>query len=122
VERPSFRRDTSIATEAGVVIRKLRTPHQFLSEAQYADVLAHKPLISIIKIAETDSQPFTPSPASPLEGIRALGLGHVIAGAGFGRGMALPGADVLNVWQPSDVEHDRLLTVRMWECARQQIP
>lgn len=35
-------------------------------------------------------------------------MGHVIAGTGFGRAFALHGADVLNIWQPLDVEHDRL--------------
>ena len=31
-------------------------------------------------------------------------MGHVIAGAGLGRGLALHGADVLNVWRPSELE------------------
>jgi crotonobetainyl-CoA:carnitine CoA-transferase CaiB-like acyl-CoA transferase len=35
-------------------------------------------------------------------------MGHVIAGSGIGRAFALHGADVLNIWQPLDVEHDRL--------------
>jgi crotonobetainyl-CoA:carnitine CoA-transferase CaiB-like acyl-CoA transferase len=39
-----------------------------------------------------------------------LGMGHVIAGAGLGRGLALHGADVLNVWRPSEFEEESLLS------------
>src|SRR3954468_3784552 len=38
------------------------------------------------------------------KGIRALGMGHVIAGAGIGPDLASFGADVLNVWRPDDSE------------------
>src|SRR5437764_467752 len=40
----------------------------------------------------------------PLTVVRALGMGHVIAGAGMGRDMALYGAEVLNIWRPRDSE------------------
>ncbi|WP_433975425.1 CoA transferase [Tunturiibacter lichenicola] len=40
----------------------------------------------------------------PLDGIRALGMGHVIAGAAIGRDLAFYGADVLNVWRPNNTE------------------
>jgi len=33
-------------------------------------------------------------------------MGHVIAGAGAGRALALHGADVLNLWRPYELEHD----------------
>jgi crotonobetainyl-CoA:carnitine CoA-transferase CaiB-like acyl-CoA transferase len=33
-------------------------------------------------------------------------MGHVIAGAGVGRALALHGADVLNLWRPDELEHD----------------
>jgi crotonobetainyl-CoA:carnitine CoA-transferase CaiB-like acyl-CoA transferase len=33
-------------------------------------------------------------------------MGHVIAGAGMGRDLALYGADVLNIWRPHDSELD----------------
>ena len=42
--------------------------------------------------------------SAPLEGIRALGRAHVIAGAGCGRALALHGADVLNIWDPNEYE------------------
>ena len=94
--------------EAGVVMPMLRTVEEFMREEQYTDVLAQSPLIKVEKIAESDPVPFTARAKTPLDGIRALGMGHVIAGSGFGRALALHGADVLNVWQPLDVEHERL--------------
>src|ERR1700682_4632666 len=41
---------------------------------------------------------------SRLEGIRAFGMGHVIAGGAIGRDLAFYGADVLNIWRPNDTE------------------
>ncbi|MHC8949446.1 CoA transferase [Sphingobacterium hungaricum] len=41
--------------------------------------------------------------------MRALGLGHVIAGASIGRALALHGADVLNVNKPNDWEHNMFI-------------
>src|SRR4029453_1787746 len=51
-----------------------------------------------------DPQPVAAGASTPLEGIRALGMGHVIAGAGIGRDLASFGADVLNLWRPGDSE------------------
>ncbi len=45
-------------------------------------------------------------PTAPFDGVRALGMGHIIAGAGAGRAAALHGADVLNLWRPYELEHD----------------
>jgi crotonobetainyl-CoA:carnitine CoA-transferase CaiB-like acyl-CoA transferase len=86
----------------------LRSTEEFLKEPQYIDALANAPLIRVEKIQLSEPIPFSKEPRTPLDGIRALGMGHVIAGAGIGRAFALHGADVLNVWQPLDVEHDRL--------------
>jgi len=62
------------------------------------------PLITVEKIGESDPVPLKVSDNLPLAGVRALGMGHVIAGAGMGRDMALYGADVLNIWRPRDSE------------------
>jgi crotonobetainyl-CoA:carnitine CoA-transferase CaiB-like acyl-CoA transferase len=62
------------------------------------------PLISVEKIGESEPIPFKKNGTSPLDGIRALGMGHVIAGAAIGRDLALHGADVLNIWRPHDSE------------------
>jgi crotonobetainyl-CoA:carnitine CoA-transferase CaiB-like acyl-CoA transferase len=63
------------------------------------------PIVSVEKVGESDPIPFTPNPKAPLDGIRQLATTHVIAGPSIGRAMALHGADALNVWRPSDVEH-----------------
>lgn len=92
------------AADAGIVIAKVRSLPEFMAEVQYRDVLANMPLISVEKIGESAPMPFAGGGASPLDGLRALGMGHVIAGAGLGRDLASFGADVLNVWRPDDCE------------------
>jgi len=92
------------SADAGIVIAKVRSTEEFFQEPQYLQVLQHMPLVSVEKIAEGDPQPLAVGASKPLEGIRALGMGHVIAGAGIGRDLASFGADVLNVWRPDDSE------------------
>jgi crotonobetainyl-CoA:carnitine CoA-transferase CaiB-like acyl-CoA transferase len=92
------------AAEAGLVFAMVRTNEEFRSEPQYTEVLSKMPLITIEKIGESEPIPFKRDPKTPLEGIRALGLGHVIAGAAIGRDLAYYGADVLNIWRPNDAE------------------
>jgi crotonobetainyl-CoA:carnitine CoA-transferase CaiB-like acyl-CoA transferase len=92
------------AAEEGLVLAKVRTFQEFSKEMQYTDVLAKMPLISVEKIGESEPVPFKPDAKAPLDGIRAFGMGHVIAGAGIGRDMAFYGADVLNIWRPNDTE------------------
>jgi len=94
------------AATAGIVIPMLRTVDEFLAEPQYRDALADLPLIEIEKIGDSPPEPFPGDPEQPLDGIRALGMGKVIAGAGVGRTLALHGADVLNLWQPTEHEHE----------------
>ncbi|MFI0470355.1 CoA transferase [Saccharopolyspora sp. 5N102] len=99
-------RDLEEAGEAaGVVMPMLRSPAELLAEVQYRDFFADMPLIEVTKIGESDPEPFRPGSA-PLDGVRALGMGHVIAGAGVGRALALHGADALNIWRPGELEHD----------------
>ena len=90
--------------EAGLVFAMVRTNEEFRNELQYTEVLSTMPLITLEKIGESEPVPFKRRAKSPLEGIRALGLGHVIAGAGIGRDLAYYGADVLNIWRPNDAE------------------
>jgi crotonobetainyl-CoA:carnitine CoA-transferase CaiB-like acyl-CoA transferase len=94
------------AAEAGLPFAMLRTTQEFMKELQYTEVLSREPLIRVEKIAESDPVPFKPGAKTPLDGVRALGMGHVIAGSGIGRDLALFGADVLNIWQPLDWELD----------------
>ena len=92
------------AAAEGLVLAMVRTNEEFRREPQYADVLAKMPLITVEKIGESDPVPLKASGNLPLAGVRAFGMGHVIAGAGIGRDMALYGADVLNIWRPRDSE------------------
>jgi CoA-transferase family III len=90
---------------AGLQATVIRSAEEFLEEQQFRFV-EDLPLIEIEKIADSEPEPFTENPTSPLGGIRALGLARVIAGAGLGRALAYHGADVLNIWRPSDTEID----------------
>jgi crotonobetainyl-CoA:carnitine CoA-transferase CaiB-like acyl-CoA transferase len=91
---------------AGVVLPMLRTTEELLAERHYREVLADMPLVAVRKIGDSEPEPLPPGAGDPLEGVRALGMGHVIAGAGAGRCLALHGAEVLNVWRPNELEHD----------------
>ena len=91
--------------EVGLQLTIIRTPWEFMKEEQYRELL-ELPMIEIEKIEESAPEPIPRGGDLPLSGIRALGMGHVIAGAGVGRALALHGADVLNIWQPEDFEID----------------
>src|SRR5438876_4604941 len=92
------------AAAEGLVLAMVQTNEEFRREPQYTDVLSKMPLITVEKIGESDPVPLKASDNLPLACVRALGMGHVIAGAGMGRDMALYGADVLNIWRPRDSE------------------
>ena len=92
------------AAEVGLPFAMLRTTEEFMKERQYTEVLSREPLIRLEKIGESDPVPFKSGGKTPLDAVRALGMGHVIAGSGIGRDLALFGADVLNIWQPLDWE------------------
>src|SRR6201987_2441296 len=62
------------------------------------------PLITVEKIADSEPIPFKPGAKMPLDGIRALGMGHVIAGTGMGRDLTFYGAGVLNISSPNTTE------------------
>jgi crotonobetainyl-CoA:carnitine CoA-transferase CaiB-like acyl-CoA transferase len=93
------------AAAKGLVLAMVRTNEEFRREPQYTDVLSRMPLITVEKIGESEPIPLKANGDNlPLAGIRAFGMGHVIAGAALGRDMALYGADVLNIWRPRDSE------------------
>jgi crotonobetainyl-CoA:carnitine CoA-transferase CaiB-like acyl-CoA transferase len=92
------------AAAEGLVLAMVRTNEEFRREPQYTQVLSKMPLVTVEKIGESDPVPLKASGNLPLSGIRAFGMGHVIAGAAMGRDMALYGADVLNIWRPRDSE------------------
>src|SRR6202795_3382890 len=92
------------AAEEGIVMGMVRTFDEFRNERQYAEILSKMPLITIEKIGESEPIPFKKDGKSPLDGIRAFGMGHVIAGGAIGRDLAYYGADVLNIWKHNDTE------------------
>jgi crotonobetainyl-CoA:carnitine CoA-transferase CaiB-like acyl-CoA transferase len=94
------------AAELGAVMPMVRTLPEMLEEAQYREVLADLPLIEVSKIGDSDREPLLSPGPLPFSSYRALGMGHVIAGAGIGRSLALHGADVLNLWRPGEGEND----------------
>src|SRR5215472_17366371 len=99
----------SAAAEAGLAIAMVRTFDEFRTELQYTEVLSRMPLISVEKIGESDPISLKKDGKSPLDGIRAFGMGHVIAGAGIGRDLACYGADVLNIWRPWDTDAEAFI-------------
>ena len=97
------------AAESGVVMALARPLNEILKMDVYLRSLRDMPLIEITKMADSAPKPLLPGPKTPLDGLRALGLAHVIAGPAIGRALALHGADVLNIWNPQDWEHDLML-------------
>lgn len=94
------------SVKRGLVMGKVRSLEEFMKEPVYQDYLRDIPLVEIEKIGDSDPEPLSLNPSAPLEGIRALGMGHIIAGAGLGRALACHGADVLNIWKPNEFEYD----------------
>jgi crotonobetainyl-CoA:carnitine CoA-transferase CaiB-like acyl-CoA transferase len=92
------------AVEAGLPMAMVRTFEEFRKEPHYTDVLSTMPLITLEKIGESEPLPFKKNGKTPLDGVRAFGMGHVIAGAAIGRDLACYGADVLNIWRPGETE------------------
>ena len=65
-------------------------------DSEHGKVLAAKPIVEIIKIGESDPEPF-PAGDRPLCGIKALDLTRILAGPIAGRTLAEHGAEVLMV-------------------------
>jgi hypothetical protein len=79
------------AAEEGLIPAKVRTTEEFLTEPQYTEVLPTMPLITVEKIGDSEQNPcrFKADGKNPLDGIRAFGMGHVIAGGAMGRDLAM---------------------------------
>lgn len=97
-----------MAEAGGFVMAKVRSIREFVEEPVFAELASH-PLIEVEKVGESDPEPFDEFSIAPLSGIRALGMGHVIAGAAIGRSLAAYGADVLQVWRPMDAEQEAFM-------------
>ena len=69
---------------------------------------AEQPFVEIVKIGDSDPEPFTPAPR-PLSGLRVLSATHVIAGNVMSRTLAEHGAEVLQIAHPEEFEHEALM-------------
>lgn len=98
----------ALGEKHGIVFAKVRSVDEFVATDVF-EYLAARPLIEIERIADSPPEPLPSWGTHPLSGIRALGMGHVIAGAGIGRSLASLGADCLNVWRVMEWEQDPLL-------------
>jgi len=92
------------AAEAGVVFAIVRTHEEWANHPQ-GKQLADKLLVEIVKIGDSDPEPFTPA-ARPLSGLRVLAATHVIAGNVMARTLAEHGAEVLQIAHPEEFEHE----------------
>src|SRR5262249_62346614 len=73
----------------------VRTNAEWLAHA-HGQVLLKKPVVEIIKLADSDPKPL-PNGPRPLSGIRVLDLTRILAGPMSARTLAEHGADVLMV-------------------------
>jgi crotonobetainyl-CoA:carnitine CoA-transferase CaiB-like acyl-CoA transferase len=95
------------AAAAGLVFAIVRTPEEWANHPQ-GKQLADRPLVEIVKIGDSDPEPFTPA-ARPLSGLRVLAATHVIAGNVMGRTLAEHGAEVLQLAHPEEFENEGLM-------------
>ena len=75
------------------------------------------PLITVDKIGESEPMPSQKDGKNPLDGVRASGMGHAIAGGAMGRDLAMYGADFLNIRRPNATEVEALPGMCRLGCA-----
>jgi crotonobetainyl-CoA:carnitine CoA-transferase CaiB-like acyl-CoA transferase len=95
------------AADKELVFAVVRTPEEWAAHPQ-GKQLAEQPLVEIVKIGDSDPEPFTPAPR-PLSGLRVLSATHVIAGNVMSRTLAEHGAEVLQIAHPEEFEHEALM-------------
>jgi crotonobetainyl-CoA:carnitine CoA-transferase CaiB-like acyl-CoA transferase len=95
------------AADKGLVFAVIRTAEEWANHPQ-GKYLADRPLVEIIKIGDSDPEPFTPA-ARPLSGLRLLAATHVIAGNVMARTLAEHGAEVLQIAHPEEFENEGLM-------------
>ena len=93
--------------EAGMIMGIHRTQAEWLAHPQ-GQAVAGTPLVEIIKVADSEPVAWTPNPAQPLSGVRALACAHVIASSTVARNLAGYGAEVLHIARAQGFEHDAI--------------
>lgn len=109
--------ETAIA-QAGICGAMARTPEEWDASEQ-GRILASRPVVEVVKIADGPPMPLPADGAAPLSGVRVLDLTRVLAGPTCARTLAQYGADVLYVASPklpftagfvTDTNHGKLST------------
>src|ERR1700720_1735554 len=95
------------AAEKGLVFAVCRSAEEWANHPQ-GEQLADRPLVEIVKIGDSEPEPFTPA-ARPLAGLRVLAATHVIAGNVMARTLAEHGAEVLQISHPEEFENEGLI-------------
>ncbi|HEY9217336.1 MAG TPA: CoA transferase, partial [Phenylobacterium sp.] len=85
--------------EAGICGAMVRAPEEWDASEQ-GRVLAARPVVEVIKIAESPPEPLPSGGDAPLSGVRALDLTRVLAGPTCARTLAQYGAEVLYIASP----------------------
>ena len=94
------------AAKKNLVFALCLSPDEWLKNPQ-GQQLAETPLVEIVKIGDSEPEPFRPA-ARPLKGLRVLSTTHVVAGNVMSRTLAEQGAEVLHLVDPQSFEHESL--------------